>query len=224
MLFSLCFICPLNSFAQPYVKRGIDVSYHNGIINWQAVKSDNIDFAILRTSFGWSNRQKFTDQQLINNINGTRNVGMPIGAYHYSYATTPHEALMEADFFLARLEWATWEYPVYMDFEDKCQMRLSKQQKTDLIRTFLNKIRSAGYYTGLYSSVNYQRNLLDMSRLADHDLWIAHWNSTCGCERPYGIWQYSSTGRVNGIRTNVDMNYCYINYPEKIRSLHLNRL
>lgn len=205
-----------------FCKKGIDVSYHNGDINWRAVKDSGIEFAIIRTSYGWEKWDKQTDKKLRDNINGAKSVGMPIGAYHYSYATTPLEALKEADFFIDRLKWTQWEYPVFFDFEDKCQKKLSVERKTDIILTFLQKLQDAGYYTGYYTSLNWQKNYLNMNRLGAHQLWIAHWNQKCGCEWPYGMWQYTSDGSVPGINGRVDMNYCYVDYPSIIKNLHLN--
>ncbi len=206
----------------PYIKKGIDVSHHNGDIDWRAVKDSGIEFAIIRTGYGWEAWDKQTDRKLKANIDGAKSVGMPIGAYHYSYATTPQEALKEAEFFIDRLKWAQWEYPVFFDFEDKCQAKLNNSQKTDVILTFLQKLQEAGYYTGYYTFLNWQRYCLDMNRLGGHQLWIAHWNPNCGCHWPYGIWQYTSNGHVPGINGRVDLNYCYVDYPSIIKNLHLN--
>lgn len=204
------------------VFRGIDVSKWNGNINWGAVAASGIQFAILRTSFGWSNREKFTDIQLRNNINGAKSVGIPIGAYHYSYATNPQEAIMEADFFISRLQWTQWEYPVFLDIEDKAQLNLSTQQRTDVAITFLERVKSAGYYVGLYANLDWTRNKLDMNRLSTYELWIAQWNSQCSCTNPYGIWQHTSSGSVPGINGRVDLNYSYKDYPNIIKNAHLN--
>lgn len=205
-----------------FCKKGIDVSHHNGDINWQAVKNSGIDFAIIRTSYGWEKWDKQTDKKLKANIDGAKAVGMPIGAYHYSYATTPQEALKEAEFFIDRLKWTQWEYPVFFDFEDKCQEKLNNSQKNDIILTFLQKLQEAGYYTGYYTFLNWQKNCLDMKRLGGYQLWIAHWSAKCGCSCPYGIWQYTSNGRVPGINGRVDMDYCYVDYPSIIKNMHLN--
>lgn len=207
----------------PFFARGIDVSRHNGNIDWVAVKNSGVDFAIIRTSYGWENWDRQTDAQLINNINGAKSVGIPIGAYHYSYATTVDEALREADFFLEKLKLTQWEYPVFLDFEDKCQIALANnQQRTDIIKAFALKIRSAGYYVGMYSFLNMVKNNLDMSQLSEFELWIAHWSSNCGCECPYGIWQYTSDGAVPGINGRVDLDYSYVDYPTIIKNLHMN--
>ena len=180
-----------------FCKKGIDVSHHNGDINWQAVKDSGIEFAIIRTGYGWEKWDKQTDRKLKANIDGAKSVGMPIGAYHYSYATTLQEAIKEAEFFINRLKWTQWEYPVFFDFEDKCQEKLNNLQKTDVILTFLQKLQEAGYYTGYYTFLNWQKNCLDMNRLGGYQLWIAHWNKNCGCNWPYGIWQYTSEGRYS---------------------------
>lgn len=205
-----------------FFSRGIDVSKWNGTINWRAVADSGIQFAMVRTSFGWSNWEKFTDRQLRNNINGAKSVGMPIGAYHYCYATNPQQAIMEADFFISRLRWAQWEYPVCLDIEDKNQLGLNVQQCTDVAITFLERVKSAGYYVGIYANLNWTRYKLDMNRLNPYELWIAHWNSQCGCTKPYGIWQYTSSGFIPGIGTRVDLDYSYKDYPSIIKGAHLN--
>ena len=210
------------SFSHNFYKKGIDVSYHNGDIDWQAVKNSGIEFAIIRTSYGWSDWNKQTDKKLQSNILGAKAVGMPIGAYHYSYATNTHEALLEAEFFINRLKWTQWEYPVFMDFEDKCHLTLSNSQRTDIVLTFLQKLKENGYYCGFYTFLNFQKYHLDMSRLSGHELWIAHWHPSCGCTSPYGMWQRTSDGSVPGIKGRVDLDYCYKDYPSIIKSMHYN--
>lgn len=219
-------ICVFNTAAEnqtQILKRGMDVSKWNGDIDWGAVRNSGaIDFAIVRTSFGWSNREKFTDRKLRRNIDGAKSVGIPIGAYHYSYAKNPTEAIWEADFFIDRLRWTQWEYPAYMDFEDKCQLPLSTDERKNIAVTFMERVKSAGYCPGIYCNLNWSRNYLNMDRLAGYELWIAQWNTHCDCERPYGIWQYTSSGSVPGINGRVDLDYAYKDYPTYMRTYHLN--
>lgn len=215
-------IQPLAASAQAPFSIGIDVSKWNGDIDWKAVANSGVQFAIIRTSFGWSNREKYTDIRLRQNIDGAKSVGMPIGAYHYSYAKDSQQALMEADFFIDRLKWSKWEYPVCLDIEDKNQKSLPKEQCTDVALTFLNRVSSAGYYTGVYTYLDFTKNNLNMERLKNYDLWIAHWHSTCGCKTPYAMWQYTSSGSVPGINSRVDLDYAYKDYPNIIKSAHLN--
>lgn len=236
---SLLGISPAKTYAAaPFFpgqfKRGIDVSKWNGLIDWNLVKQSGVDFAIIRTSYGWGQKDwpKQTDKKLRQNIAGAKSVGIPIGAYHYSYATNVPEALAEADFFIHCLAGTQWEYPVFFDFEDKCQLKLNNQQRTDIACAFLDKVRSAGYCVGIYANLDWVKNKLDFNRLTGYELWIAQWNNACACTFPYGIWQYTSHGVINGIYCNdihrmtqnsrVDMNLCYVDYPTYMRQNHLN--
>lgn len=205
-----------------YRRNGIDVSTWNKKIDWKSVKKAGINFAMIRTSFGWSDRTRFTDAQLRNNIKGAKAVGINIGAYHYSYATNTKEATWEADFFISCLKGTKWEYPVCLDIEDPIQERLSNRQRTDIAITFLNRVKKAGYYTGFYTNLDWALNKLDMNKLNKHILWMAHWNDKCGYTKNYGIWQYSNVGRIPGIITNVDLNYSYKDFPAIIKKAHLN--
>ncbi len=221
ILFSISNISYITNAEDSIIAKGIDVSKHNGDIDWNQVHNAGVQFAIIRTSYGWSNREKQTDCKLLKNINGAKAVGIPIGAYHYSYATNPTEAIWEADFFLDRLKWTQWEYPVCLDIEDHCQLKISTQQRTDVAITFLDRVRSAGYYVAIYANLNWTKNYLDMNRLSGYDLWIAHWNPKCGCQIPYSMWQYTSSGMIPGIGV-CDLDYAYKDYPTYIKSNHLN--
>ena len=213
-------------------RRGIDVSRWNGPINWSLVKQSNIDFAIIRTSFADSSLSNCVDKHMRENIQGAKAVGIPIGAYHYSYATSIETALKEADLFIHCLSGTQWEYPVYFDFEDKCQLKLTVAQRTDIACAFLERVRSAGYCVGMYANLNWINTKLDMSRLQNYELWVAQWNSHCTCTHAYSMWQYTDKGSLNGIYCNyisrmtprsvVDMNLCYVDYPTYMRENHLN--
>ncbi|HOC34819.1 MAG TPA: GH25 family lysozyme, partial [Ruminococcus flavefaciens] len=106
--------------------KGIDVSVHNGNIDWGKVKADGIDFAILRAGYGRLVSQK--DERFEQNYAGAKAVGLPIGAYWYSYAMTPEEAELEADVFLSVIKGKRFEMPVYFDLEEKKQFDLGKEQ------------------------------------------------------------------------------------------------
>ncbi len=205
-----------------FFKVGIDVSYHNKEINWKAVKDSGVDFALIRTSYGWEEWDNQTDVRLKENIAGAKAAGIPIGAYHCSYARNRKEANLEADFFIDRLKWTQWEYPVFVDMEMQTQRNLTNAQRTEVLLTFLYRLKKAGYYTGYYTNLNWTRHMLDMNRLRRYDLWIAQWNKACHCTHPYGVWQFTSEGVVPGIEGDVDMNLCYVDYPSIIKNAHLN--
>ena len=199
--------------------KGIDVSVHNGNIDWEKVKADGVEFAIIRCGYGMkSPKQK--DGQFERNYAECKKHGIPVGVYHYSYAHSEAEALAEADFVLELIKDKQFEYPVVFDLEDKSQMNLGKEQLTKIAEAFCGKIEAAGYYVSLYCNADWYRNRLDRVRLAKYDLWLAEWRSAKSFE--CGIWQYISKGKVNGISGDVDMNIAYKNYPQIIKSAGLN--
>lgn len=206
------------------MSKGVDVSYHNGKIDWKKVKTSGVDFAMLRTGFGWDNDSQI-DRQLQANIEGCEAAGLPYGFYHYSYAMNAQEARKEAAFFLKTIREAKPLYPAAFDFEEKNQLSLPPESQLAVIEAFLNAVESAGYYGMLYMSASPMEQLRQFSpqRLDRLDRWIAH----VGVSKPsfsgnYGIWQYSWKGKVEGIEGSVDLNEAYKDYPAIIRTSGLN--
>lgn len=202
--------------------KGIDVSRHQGTIDWQKVKDSGVEFAILRSSYGKEDKAKQTDSQFLTNYAAAKSVGMPIGCYHYSYATTVDEAKQEAEFFLDIVKGCSFEYPVCFDIEDTSQASLGKSLLSDIATTFCSTVQSAGYYVSIYASLDWLKNKLDYSKIKGYDIWLAQWSSTPTYTNSFGMWQYSSTGSVDGITTNVDMDCAYKDYPSIIKELELN--
>lgn len=204
----------LNTF-----KLGIDVSEHQGDIDWEAVSKTSVDFAIIRASYAWNDEgDQHQDKTFLENVAEAKKYNIPIGAYHYSYATTVEEAKKEAELFLSQVRGTTFEYPLYYDLEDECQDDLSKEEITNIAIAFLETIKEAGYYVGIYSNPDNIKNL-DMERLAEYDLWIANYSVQNTYEGDYGMWQYTCYGKVNGISGDVDLNYCYYDYPSYIKKV-----
>ena len=209
------------------VAKGIDVSYANGVVNWQAVKNgDQVDFAIIRTGYGKLNCPKQTDNQFEANYRGAKAVGIPVGAYHYSYALTVADALQEAEFCLALLKGKQFEYPIYFDMEEKTQMALTTEQLSDIAVAFCNKIEAAGYWVGIYSYGSALQCEVNYEKTKRFDCWVAHTGVTKpSYTHPYGMWQYSHTGNVPGANISsgkCDMNYAYQDYPTLIKKAGLN--
>lgn len=200
---------------------GIDVSHHNGVIDWDKVKESGIKFAILRCGFGRKNPNQI-DEQFSRNYSECKRVGMPVGVYHYSYAKTVEDARLEADFMLELIAGKQFEYPVIFDIEDKTQEELGKKLLTDITMAFCDKIESAGYYTAIYSNPDWLTSRLDMSVLGRFDLWLAEWRTKKTYKGAHGIWQYTSKGSVNGIKGYVDMDIAYKDYPKIIKNAKLN--
>lgn len=201
--------------------KGIDVSVHNGNIDWKAVKADGIQFAMIRASYGWDNPNQI-DKCLAANVAGCEAAGIPYGFYHYSYATTAAEAKKEANFFLQTVNKYKPTMPLVYDIEDKTQADLGRNILTDMCLSFCTILEAGGYYAAIYANLDWVRNRLDMERLSKIDLWLAQWASKPTYSGNFGMWQYSATGKVNGISGNVDMNYAYKDYPAIIKRTGLN--
>ena len=186
----------------------IDVSEHQGNINWEKVKNAGVVGAMIRTGYGVKDPNQI-DKWFYNNLSGCQNVGMPYGFYHYSYAVDVAGAEQEADFCLELIAGSNPQYPVAFDMEEKSQAALGKAVCTDMVIAFCNKIRAAGYQPMLYTNLNWATNYIDMSQIdnAGIRVWIAQYNTTLDYKGNYFLWQYTSSGRVAGIPANVDLNY-----------------
>lgn len=195
--------------------RGIDVSYHQGVISWEAVKP-NIDFAILRCGYG-GDLESYDDKQFIYNANECTRLNIPFGVYLYSYATNIEEAKSEVAHTLRLIQNYKLRYPVFYDVEDPTyQDGLSSDTLTDICTTYCNQMEAAGYYVGIYSSLNWFQTKLNSSTLARYDKWVAQWNAVDEATFTHGMWQYTSSGSVGGMTGNVDMNLAYYDYPTLI--------
>lgn len=139
--------------------KGIDVSKHQGVIDWKKVKSDGIQFAMIRAGYGRFADQK--DPKFSANYSGAKSAGVKVGAYHYSYATTVEQAKQEAETFLSWIKGKTFDYPVAFDIEDKTQAGLGKQLISDMIRAFCETVEAAGYYVCIYANKDWLVNRID---------------------------------------------------------------
>lgn len=192
--------------------RGIDVSHHQGTIDWNKVKNQ-IDYAILSIGYG-DNISSQDDKQFYRNAKECTRLGIPFGVYIYSYAKSKTQAKSEADHVLRLIKGYELKYPVYYDLEDanttgKCSNKLI----ADIAEIFCNAIEKAGYWVGIYANTSWFTNKLTDSRFNRWVKWVAQYNTTCTYKGKHDMWQYASDGRVNGISGNVDMNYCYVDYP-----------
>ena len=200
--------------------KGIDVSVHNGNIDWNKVKADGIEFAILRAGFGKLASQK--DKKFEQNYAGAKAAGIPVGAYWYSYAMDEDEARQEADVFLSVLKGKQFEFPVYFDLEEQKQFDLGKEQVSAIMRAFLKKVESAGYFVGLYGSASSLTTHTADDIKSRYTIWLTHWVNQTNYSGAYGIWQHSEKGSVDGINGNVDLDICYKDFPNIIKTKGLN--
>lgn len=194
--------------------KGIDVSKHNGTIDWAKVKAAGVQFAMLRAGYGRYDNQK--DEQFEANYKGATAAGIPVGAYHYSYATTAEQAKHEAEVFLGWIKGKTLTYPVAFDIEDKKQANLGVSLISNIIRAFCEAVEAAGYYVVVYANKDWLTNRIDADCKSRYDIWLAQWTDKPTYAGSYGIWQYTSDGAVDGIEGRVDMNIAYKDYPALI--------
>lgn len=195
----------------------IDISTWQGGIDYNDIKN-NCRYAVLRAGFSETKDNRFEEHYA--NLQG-----MHLGAFWYSYATTCDEARREAQKCLEVIRDKKFDLPIFFDIEDSSMSGLGRETLDNIVRTFGYEIQKAGYYFGVYSNLNWYRNILSGNELnREFDWWIALW----GDDAPdpayginYGIWQFGSTW-IGG--QNVDGNYIYKDYPTIIREAGLNHL
>ena len=189
--------------------KGIDVSENNGYVDWQAVKDDGYEFAIIRLGWGRSH----LDSMFYENVNGALDVGLSIGVYYYSYALSDEMAGEEADFTYNILEDCgltpdTLEMGVWFDMEDADGYKerngfTDPQELTNCCNVFLNRMEEYGYdNTGIYANYDWLTNILYMEQI-EADVWCAQYNYEC--DYPNAVmWQYSDCEYISGKPYDTD--------------------
>lgn len=203
-------------------KHGIDISRWQGDIDFKKLVS-KIDFVIMRGAYG-----TFLDTCATKNIIELNKLDIPTGLYVFSYALNEQDAIEEADFICGFADKHKISYPIYFDFEDasaeyykkKTGKDITKQFVTDVTSAFCKRVEDNGYFAGFYANRNFLKNYYDADMRKQYALWYAFWNDECDID--CGMWQYSSTGKLEGIDGFVDENYCFVDYPKIIESANLN--
>ena len=189
------------------VAKCIDVSTWQGSIDFNKVKSAGYDYVIIRAGYGKEKSQK--DNMFETNYKKAKSAGLKVGAYWFSYAMSPSTATAEADACLSCIKGKKFELPVYYDMEYQPAMSTSNSNYTKMAVNFCNKLKSNGFKSGVYSSASVYDYLLNRKTLKNNgiSIWNAEWYTkpSITCD----VWQYSDNGRINGISTNVDLNYIY---------------
>ncbi|MCI6740892.1 MAG: glycoside hydrolase family 25 protein [Bacteroidales bacterium] len=196
---------------------GIDVSRYQGQINWPQVAAAGKQFAIVRVGSS-NNNGVYVDPYFLQNVEGAHSVGMKVGAYYFTYAQTEEQVIRELQTYLAALEGLRLEYPVFVDVESNTLTGLGKDTLTGLVQFAMDILYQRGWYAGYYSYTNFANTYLDTSRLSAYPFWVADYRGYVGYKGSYDMWQYSSTGRVNGITGAVDLNYSYKNFLPIIKA------
>ena len=206
------------------MKNGIDVSKHQGNINFYKVKNAGVDFVILRAGYGKFAKQK--DEMFETNYRQCKANGIPCGVYWFSYAKNVEAAKQEAAACLEVIKGKQFEYPIYFDLEDSNIVKLSalgKNTCSEIARAFMTEIEKAGYWAGLYMSKSPLESFITEDIRKRFAVWVAHYGvKQTTYNGQFGMWQKSSTGKIDGISGNVDLNECYIDYSTAIKNAGLN--
>ena len=208
-------------FANGSGKLGIDVSRWNKEIDWEKVKADGIEFAIIRCGYrGATSGSLVLDAMYEANIRGAIEAGIPVGVYFFTQATSEVEAVEEASMVISLIEDYDVDYPVFLDSESAGGNgradQLEAKERSRYHKAFLETIASAGYETGVYASKNWLNNRLDMTQLSQYKVWLAEYADAPTYEEYYDMWQYTSKGTVDGIETRVDLDLSFMNIDTSI--------
>jgi GH25 family lysozyme M1 (1,4-beta-N-acetylmuramidase) len=196
--------------------RGIDVSKHQGKIDWDKVKNEGIDFVMIRMGYGLDS----TDEQFERNVKECERVGIPWGCYFYSYALNQNDVKKEIEHTKKLLKNKKPQFPIAFDMEDadgyKQKHGMPKAEElVEICYSWLSEIEKEGYYVSLYANRSWLNGRLKSKRLDRFDKWLAEWADKPTYKGSYNLWQYSSDGLINGIDENVDLNVAYTDFKFK---------
>lgn len=203
-------------------KFGIDVSKWQRGFDFDKAIAEGVEFAILRGAYHMSKDTCFEEFYA-----ACKARSLPVGVYLYSMAKNVSEAKAEAENLIKNvLKGKRFEYPIYMDVEDKTQRVLGADLLTDIVVAFCETLENAGYYVGIYSSKSFFASYMDEERLRRYDKWVAQWGVKCSYPGEFGLWQFG--GETNVLRSNkiagvvCDQDYAYKDYPAIIKRAGLN--
>ena len=212
----------------------IDVSAHNGTIDFAKVKADGVQGVIIRAGYGF----KTVDKCFKNNIKNALANGLHVGVYWFGYAYTVAQAKQEAEYVAKLLSdyRGKIDFPIFYDWEydsfnyaKKQGVTVSKQLCSDMTKAFCEILENYGWYSGFYANIDYLNNFYNQATKDRFTCWVAQWSTKCTYSGQYGIWQYGAetnkidNKKVDGVPSaTVDKNYCYIDYSSIIKKYGLN--
>ncbi len=203
------------------VKKGVDVSRFQGNIDWEKVAAAGVDFAIVRAGLrGTTEGKLLTDDCFKDNVEGATENGIDVGVYFYSQALNEEEAKEEVQIILDQIEPYKITYPVVIDIEsaesDSARTaNMTTQEYEAVARTFCDTVRNAGYTPMIYGNVKSFTLLMNAENVDDYGIWIAYYGLPLYYPYHFDIWQFTSSGRVDGIDGDVDLNICLTDYTHE---------
>lgn len=211
---------------EPTFLLGADISEHQDPVSFDySLFAKSVGFAILRSSFAFSRADLVLKRDALfeEHYAALTKLKLPLGAYHYAGAKTVEEAEKEADFMLGVLAGKTFDYPLVYDVEEDANiMKLSNVDLNKVVKAFCKKIEDAGHYVMIYASHSTIKYRFDDELKRKIDMWVADWTGTPP-EVGYGIWQYTSTGKVNGYTGSIDLNRSKHDYPMLLERAKLKK-
>lgn len=208
--------------SNPNARIGIDVSKWNKNIDWDKVKNAGVEYAIIRVGYrGATTGALIEDPYFRRNIEGAAKAGIPVGVYFFTQALNAVEAVEEASMVISMCRDYNLTYPVFIDSESTGGSGradgLEAEARTEVCRAFCETIESAGYRAGVYGARNWFNEMLNMNSLNNYVIWLAEYRDVPIYQGYYHMWQYTSSGSLEGIEGNVDFNISYlkIDTPEE---------
>lgn len=213
------------------MKKGIDISKYQAGINLSNIKNAGYDFVIIRAGYtGWGDGEsKAKDLNFEGFYSQAKSAGLGVGAYYFTIATSYQEGVEEAEWLYNNcIRGKQFDYPIYIDVEDdtggkQYLRKAGKNATTQGIKGFCETMEKLGYYVGIYASdISGFKDMMNINELTDYDKWVARYGSKPSYVTSYGMWQTTSSGKVNGYSGSLDLNEAYKDYPNIIKSNGLN--
>lgn len=194
---------------------GIDVSKHNGNINWTEVKNSGVSFVIIRCGYrGSSTGALIEDPKFKANVQGATAAGLKVGIYFFTQAVNQIEAVEEASMTVSLIKNYKISYPVFLDVEASGGRAdgLDTGTRTQIVNAYCQTIQNSGYTAGVYANKTWLNSKLNVGSLGGYKIWLAQYAAAPTYNGRYDMWQYSSTGKIGGISGNTDLNISYLGY------------
>lgn len=199
--------------------QGIDVSMHQGEIDFAKVKNAGVKFVIIRCN-NWDDVKNCVvkDPYFEQNYKNAKAAGLDVGAYYYTWNTTAGGAIDDAALCMKYLSGKKFEYPIYFDLEWQKAFAKGTATCDAMVRAFCGRLEDNGYFAGMYISRIPLQTYISPDVASSYSLWIAEYGAKCNYGGLFGMWQYSDKGRISGISGDVDLDECYVDYPTLIKS------
>lgn len=201
--------------------KGIDISHWNGNINFDQVKAAGVEFVIIKA--GGSDKGFYTDSKFRDNYDRAKAAGLNVGAYYFAGKKFRgiEAGVADAKRFIEILKGMQFDYPVFIDIE--AQENRYKEEITDAVIAFCEEMEKAGYFVGIYASdISGYKDKLNHDRIKSYAHWVARYGKEPEICKNYGLWQYSSKGRIPGIIGSVDLDISSVDYSKTIREKGFN--